>query len=141
MKIAYIGDQPEKTWKSPITRKVYEFRKKGGAKCPMVEVEDERDVAKLLSHSNTFDQYERVLGDNEYFVKLEKRRKAKKAALEKERRAADDAEKIAAVGEVENICNEILQPYINAISNLEDIVKALRSDVDSLKAGAIAPKK
>jgi len=147
-KIGYIGDKPEKTWPSPITRKKYEFTLKGKAKCPTADVEDPRDVTKLLSHSSTFDLYSRIKDDDEYFVKLESRRKAKKAAQAKAEKDDKNAQKIAAVGEVEGMIGEMIKPLVNAINNLEDLFKGLRMEVDELnaaktpinKSGAETPK-
>ncbi len=141
-KIAYIGDAPDKIWKSPITRKTYSFKKRGSSICPNADVDD-RDVEKALSHSNTFDLYSNVKGDEDYFDKLAKRRKARKAEkarLEKERL---DAQKTAAVGEVENIVGEMLEPLLTAISNIGHDVKSLQDENQLLKAGiaALQPKK
>ncbi len=135
-KIGYIGDQAEKKWTSPITRKNYMFTLKGQSKCPTADVEDPRDVAKLLTHANTFDLYTHVKGDDEYFVKLENRRKAKKADLAKAKKAEEKSREVAAVGEVEGIVGEMIKPLDNSINNLEGMLKGLRADVDELKAAA-----
>lgn len=139
--IAYIGDQPEKKWTSPITQKVYFFKKYGTAKCPTAKMEDGRDIDKALQHDNTFDLYSKITNDPDYFTKLEKRRKAKKAKRERLEREAVEAQKSAAVGQVENIVAEMLQPYANIISNLEDIVKKQGEEIDVLRSGVAAATK
>lgn len=139
-KIAYIGDQPEKRWNSPITQKKYTFLKRGGALCPNCEVDD-KDVDKALSHSNTFDLYSNVKADPDYFKNLAKRRakvKADKAKAEKER---IQAEKSAAVGQVESLVNEMLEPLLAAINNLSHDMKALQDRNGLLESGLAALQK
>ncbi len=133
--IAYIGDQPEKTWKSPISMKVYFFKKLGQSQCPIAKMEDGRDIDKCLQHANTFDLYEKITTDPEYFNKLEKRRKAKKAKKEKLEKEAAAEEKRRTSGYVEDIVNEMIQPYANTISNIEDIIKKQGEEIELLKAG------
>lgn len=139
-KLAYIGDQPEKIWKSPITRKTYNFLKRGGSLCPSCDVDD-KDIDKALSHSNTFDLYSNVKGDPDYFKKLEKRRKAKKAERAKREKAELDAQKSAAVGQVENIVNEMLEPLHAAINNLSHDMEALKDRNAILESALAATQK
>lgn len=139
-KIAYIGDQSEKRWNSPITRKTYNFLKRGNALCPICDV-DGKDVEKALSYSNTFDLYSHITSDDDYFKKLAKRRakvKADKAKAEKER---INSEKSAAVGEVESIVNEMLEPLLAGINNLSHDMKALQDRNSLLESGLAALQK
>ena len=133
--IAYIGDQPEKTWKSPITQKVYFFKKYGTAKCPTAKMEDGRDIDKCLQHANTFDLYSKVTADEDYFKKLAARRKSAKAKREKLEKDAVETERMRTVGPIENIVSEMLQPYANIISNLEDIIKRQGEEIKILQSG------
>lgn len=139
-KIAYIGDQPEKKWNSPITRKTYNFLKRGGALCPSCDVDD-KDIDKALSHGNTFDLYSNVKGDPDYFKKLEARRKAKRAERKKREKEEFEAQKSAAVGQVENIVNELLEPLTAAINNLSHDVKSLKDRNGLLESGLAALQK
>ena len=134
-KLAYIGDQPSKKWNSPITRKTYNFLKRGGALCPNADIEDSRDVDKALSHGNTFDLYSNVKADPDYFKNLAKRRAAKKAERAKLEKEELEKQKSAAVGEVENIVGEMLEPFQTAISNLSHDLTALQNDNKLIKAG------
>lgn len=133
--IAYIGDQPEKTWKSPITQKVYFFKKYGTAKCPTAKMEDGRDIDKCLQHANTFDLYSKVTGDEDYFKKLEARRKSKKLKRERLEKEAAAEEKRRTTGNIENVVEEIIQPYVNIISNLEDMLKKQGEEIKVLQLG------
>lgn len=139
-KIAYIGDQPSKKWNSPITRKTYNFLKQGQAQCPIADVDD-RDVEKALSHSNTFDLYSHITNDKDYFKKLAKRRAAKKAERAKEEKERIKAEKLAAVGDIENIINEIVQPLHDALNNQSHDIKALQDRNSLLESGLAALQK
>lgn len=139
-KIAYIGDQPEKRWNSPITRKTYNFLKRGGALCPNCDVDD-KDIDKALSHSDTFDLYSNVKADPEYFKNLAKRRAKKKADRAKAEKAELEKQKSAAVGEVESIVGEMLEPLITSISNLSHDLTALQDDNKLIKTGLAALQK
>ena len=139
-KIAYIGDKPSKVWRSPITQKVYNFIKRGGALCPCRDVDD-LDVENALSHPNTFDLYEYVINDPEYFKKLQKRRAAKKAERAKAEKERIKAEKSAEVGNLENIVNEMLEPLLAAINNISHDLTALQDDNKLIKTGLAALQK
>lgn len=133
-KIAYIGDKKSKVWRSPITQKVYNFIKRGGAPCPSCFVDD-LDVENAMSHSNTFDLYDHVKSDDDYFKKLEKRRAARKVERIKKEQEEIESQKSAAVTEVENIVGEMLEPLQTAINNLSHDLTALQNDNKLIKAG------
>lgn len=133
-KIAYIGDQSSKIWNSPITRKTYNFIKQGKAQCPIADVDD-KDIDKALSHSDVFDLYSRVTADEDYFKKLAKRRAARKIERIKKEKEEFEAQKSAAVGAVEKIVSEMLEPLQTAISNLSHDLTALQNDNKLIKAG------
>ncbi len=139
-KIAYIGDKPSKLWRSPITQKVYNFIKRGGAFCPCCDVDD-LDVENAMSHPNTFDLYGHIKDDTDYFKKLAKRRAAKKAERVKAEKERIQSEKSAEVGNLENIVNEMLEPLNAAINNLSHDMKALKDSNALLVTGLAALQK
>ena len=139
-KLAYIGDKPSKVWRSPITQKVYNFIKRGGALCPCCDVDD-LDVENAMSHPNTFDLYSHIKDDDDYFKKLAKRRAAKKAERAKAEKERIQSEKSAEVGNLENIVNEMLEPLNAAINNLSHDMKALKDSNALLVTGLAALQK
>ena len=68
-------------------------------------------------------------------------RKAKKAERAKEEKERIKAEKLAAVGDIENIINEIVQPLHDALNNQSHDIKALQDRNSLLESGLAALQK